>query len=48
VDPAKVFGRPSRKGKYISANIFVMLENGDEVIAVYSALKSDKRVVWYL
>ena len=48
VDPAKVFGRPSKKGKYISANVIVKLESGDEVIAVYNALKSDKRVVWYL
>lgn len=48
VDPANVTSRPSKKGKYVSANVVARLEKGEEVIAVYSALKACERVVWYL
>ena len=47
VDPAGT-SRPSKKGKYVSANVVARLEKGEEVIAVYSALKACERVVWYL
>ena len=48
VDPEKVSQRESRKAKYVSANVILTLESGEEVIAIYSALKSDPRVKWYL
>ena len=40
--------RPSSKGKYVSANVTARLENGEEVVAVYAALKACERVKWYL
>ena len=46
--PPALTGRPSSKGKYVSANVTVLLENGDEVVAVYAALKSCEKVKWYL
>jgi putative lipoic acid-binding regulatory protein len=48
VDPARVTSRPSKKGKYVSANVTARLQNGDEVVAVYAALKACEKVVWYL
>ena len=48
VDPAQVTSRPSKKGKYVSANVVAQLENGEEVVAVYAALKACEKVVWYL
>ena len=46
--PLTLTGRPSKKGKYVSANVTVTLENGEEVVAVYAALKSCEKVKWYL
>ena len=43
-----VTSRPSSKGKYVSANVTVRLENGNEVIAVYEKLKACDDVKWYL
>ena len=48
VDPGNVTSRPSSKGKYVSANVTARLENGDEVIAVFSKLKACEDVKWYL
>jgi len=48
VDPANVTSRPSSKGKYVSANVTARLENGDEVVAVFSKLKECEDVKWYL
>jgi len=40
--------RPSSKGKYVSANITVELLNGEEVIAVYAAIKGCDKIKWFL
>jgi len=43
-----VKSRPSSKGKYVSASITVRMENGEEVLAIYAALKGCDKVKWYL
>lgn len=48
IHPENVSARPSSKGKYVSANVICEMRNGDEVVAVYKALKADPRVLWYL
>ena len=48
VSPADVQSRPSSKGKYVSASVTTRLNNGQEVEAVYSALKGCDKVKWYL
>lgn len=48
VHPENVTQRASSKGKYVSANVTIEMQSGDEVIAVYTALKANKRVLWYL
>lgn len=48
VKPENIAARPSSKGKYVSANVTVTLENGGEVIAVYAGLKACEGVKWYL
>ena len=46
--PTNVKSRPSSKGKYVSASITVRMENGEEVLAIYAALKGCDKVKWYL
>jgi len=48
VHPENVTKRASSKGKYVSANVTMEMQNCDEVVAVYTALKADRRVLWYL
>ena len=48
IHPENVTARPSSKGKYVSANVVLEMESGDDVLAVYGVLKADKRVLWYL
>jgi putative lipoic acid-binding regulatory protein len=48
IHPENVTARPSSKGKYVSANVTLEMESGDDVLAVYGVLKADKRVLWYL
>jgi putative lipoic acid-binding regulatory protein len=43
-----VTSRPSKKGKYVAVNVTVRLENGNEVLDVYAALKSYEAVKWFL
>mmetsp|Transcript_28100 Transcript_28100/g.53530 ORF Transcript_28100/g.53530 Transcript_28100/m.53530 type:complete len:193 (-) Transcript_28100:217-795(-) len=41
--------RPSSKGKYVSVNIEpVVVNSGEEVLAVYTAMKEDSRLKWFL
>jgi len=49
VPPENVTHRPSSKGNYISVNVGpCWIENPDQVIAIYAAIKTDKRVKWIL
>lgn len=48
VPSGNVTTRPSKKGKYVAVNVTVRLENGNEVLEVYGALKSCERVKWFL
>jgi len=48
IHPENVTVRPSSKGTYVSANVVVEMLTGDDVISVYKALKSDKRIKWCL
>ena len=48
IHPECVTSRPSSKGKYVSAHVTAEMRSGDEVLAVYAALKADERVLWYL
>ena len=48
IHPECVTSRPSSKGKYVSAHGRAEMRSGDEVLAVYAALKADERVLWYL
>jgi putative lipoic acid-binding regulatory protein len=48
IHPENVSGRASSGGKYVSANVTCEMRSGEEVIAVYKALKADPRVLWYL
>jgi putative lipoic acid-binding regulatory protein len=49
VQPSRVQQRPSAKGKYISVTIGpVMMQNSDQVIKVYSEMREDRRLKWYL
>ena len=48
VPNGNVTTRPSKKGKYVAVNVTVRLENGNEVLEVYGALKSCERVKWFL
>lgn len=43
-----VMVRLSLKGKYVSVNVTLEMESGDDVLAVYGVLKVDKCVLWYL
>lgn len=45
----KVAVRPSSKGTYLSVNIGpCLVQNGEEVMAVYAAMKEDSRMKWFL
>mgnify|MGYP002630192631 CR=1 FL=1 len=44
----RVTSNLSKNGKYVSANVTVVLESGEEVIEIMSKLKADGRVKWYL
>jgi putative lipoic acid-binding regulatory protein len=48
VPSGNVTTRPSKKGKYVAVNVTVRLENGNEVLEVYGALKSCASVKWFL
>lgn len=49
VPPEKVTHRPSSKGNYISVNVGpCWIDNPDQVIAIYAAIKTDKRVKWII
>ena len=48
IHPENVTTRPSSKGKYVSANVIAEMLSGDDVLSVYQALKSDKRIKWFL
>lgn len=40
--------RPSRKGNYIAVDLELTVQDGDQVKAVYRAMKTDKRLKWFL
>ena len=48
VHPENVTSNLSKNGKYCSANMTVVLMNGEEVINIMAKLKADERVKWYL
>ena len=48
VHPENVTSNLSKNGKYCSANMTVVLLNGEEVINIMAKLKADERVKWYL
>jgi putative lipoic acid-binding regulatory protein len=49
VTPGRVAQRPSSKGKYVAVTIGpIMMQNADQVIQIYSGMREDERLRWYL
>jgi putative lipoic acid-binding regulatory protein len=44
----QVVVRASRTGKYLSVNLRVMVQNGDQVMAIFQAMKADARMRYFL
>lgn len=44
----KVAHRLSKQGNYITVNIFVTVENAQQVVDIYEAMKSDSRMKFFL
>jgi putative lipoic acid-binding regulatory protein len=48
ISPDSISEQPSSQGKYLSVSVSVYLLSEEQRVAIYTALKKEKRVLYYL
>jgi putative lipoic acid-binding regulatory protein len=44
----KVVVRPSRTGKYLAVNLYVLVQDGEQVMAIFQRMQADTRMRFFL